>query len=79
MRPGATLLIRGPLANSRTGRVKEALRRIVRIPKKLPGYPLDANMFNKRSLTAALAQAGFGRPRWINATPYFANMIAIRE
>lgn len=77
-RPGGHLLVRGPLANSRIGRVKEEIRRALRIRKRLPGYPLDANMFNRRSMTAMLETAGFGVMGWFNATPNFANVLAVR-
>lgn len=79
MRPGGTLFIRGPLANSRLGRAKEALRRLIRVSKRLPGYPLDANMFNPRSLTRCLASAGFQAPAWIGLGPGFANCTARRR
>jgi SAM-dependent methyltransferase len=76
--PGGVVFIRGPLANSRLGRLKEGIRRAVRVRKRLPGYPLDANTFNKRSLTSLLASTGFQRPVWIGATSSFANVWARR-
>lgn len=52
------------------------VRRTLRVEKKLPGYPLDANTFNRRSLERLLTECGFDSPRWINATKDFANVLA---
>ncbi len=76
-RPGQFLLIRGPLSNSRIAHAKEALRRLVGIAKQLPGYPLDANMFNRRSLETMLRVGGY-RVQKIWATFDFANVLAVR-
>jgi len=46
LRPGGHVFIRGPLSNSPIAIAKESLRRILGVAKRLPGYPLDANMFN---------------------------------
>lgn len=78
-RPGAVLFIRGPLSNSLVGRIKERARRLLRKPKRLPGYPLDANMFNKRSLTTMLDLAGFEVVDWIDSTDIFSNVVARRR
>jgi SAM-dependent methyltransferase len=78
VRPGGVVFIRGPLANSRLGRLKEVMRRASRIRKRLPGYPLDANAFNKHSLTTLLGLTGFPRPVWVGVTPLFANVWAHR-
>lgn len=77
-RPGGSLLIRGPLSNSRFARVKEGVRRALRLTKRLPGYPLDANMFNKRSLGSLLNESGFEVTAWIGETPTFSNVLARR-
>ena len=79
LRPGGSLLIRGPLTNNPIARLKEGLRRTLRITKQLPGYPLDANMFNKRSLAALLSASGFETPVWIGETPLFSNLLARRK
>jgi SAM-dependent methyltransferase len=79
LRPGGYVLIRGPLSNSWLVEFKEALRRFLHIPKQLPGYPLDANMFNKRSIERLLTDTGFSQPVWINATRDFANLLAQRS
>jgi 2-polyprenyl-3-methyl-5-hydroxy-6-metoxy-1,4-benzoquinol methylase len=78
LRPGGLLLIRGPLCNSPFARLKEALRRTLRVTKCLPGYPLDANMFNKRSLDALLRITGFELIEWIGETRLFSNLLAQR-
>ncbi len=75
VKPGGTVFIRGPLSNSRAARLKEAIRRTLGVPKRLPGYPLDANMFNRRSLDAMLRAAGIHPSRW-DATHNFANLVA---
>lgn len=77
----STLLIRGPLVSGgpfSAGRVKESVRRFVGIQKQLPGYPLDANMWNRRSLQQLIGQQGFVAQRWIDATASFANVLATR-
>jgi 2-polyprenyl-3-methyl-5-hydroxy-6-metoxy-1,4-benzoquinol methylase len=76
LRPGGHVFIRGPLSDSRFARLKESVRRTLGIPKLLPGYPLDANMFNRRSLERLLSETGFAPPSWINATKDFANLLA---
>jgi hypothetical protein len=76
MRPGGAVFIRGPLANSAIARLKESIRRVVRVDKRLPGYPLDANMFNKRSLTKVLELCGFQVPVWLGETPSFSNVLS---
>ena len=77
MPAGGTLLIRGPLHNSAMAQAKEQARRLFRVVKRLPKYPLDANWFNPTSLKAMLKAAGFGRPDWCNRTPDFANAVAV--
>lgn len=79
IRPGGHLLVRGPLSNSPRARLKESLRRALGIRKQLPGYPLDANTFNKRSLSRMLDLCGFTDLRWIRETPDFANLLARRR
>ncbi len=74
--PGAVLLIRGPLANSPLDRVKESVRRVLGREKQLDGYPLDAGVYNKQSLTRLVSDYGFDVERWIDPTPGFANMVA---
>ncbi|HEY8506874.1 MAG TPA: class I SAM-dependent methyltransferase [Steroidobacteraceae bacterium] len=76
LRPGGYLLIRGPLANSTLGRLKETVRRVLRLKKQLPGYPLDVNVFNKRSLTELLRSCGLEPVSWIRETSDFANLLA---
>lgn len=76
LRPGGHVFIRGPLSDSPIARLKESLRRTLRISKQLPGYPLDANTFNRRSLQRLLSDTGFASPSWINARNDFANLLA---
>jgi len=78
-RPGGVVFIRGPLSNSTWGAFKERVRRAVGHRKQLPGYPLDANMFNKRSLTTMLDATGFSVEAWIGTTDIFTNLIARRR
>jgi SAM-dependent methyltransferase len=77
MKPDATLLVRGPLNNDPLTWVKESARRVVGATKKLKGYPLDANVFNPKSLTAVLLLAGFSAPEWRGQAKGFANALAI--
>jgi 2-polyprenyl-3-methyl-5-hydroxy-6-metoxy-1,4-benzoquinol methylase len=79
LRPGGIVFIRGPLSNSLVARFKERLRRMLRIAKRLPGYPLDANMFNKRSLGTLLATSGFEITAWIGETASFSNLLARKK
>ena len=79
LRPGGSVFIRGPLSNNPVARLKEGIRRTVRLTKQLPGYPLDANMFNKRSLSALLMTSGFDGPAWIGETSSFSNLLARRN
>jgi SAM-dependent methyltransferase len=76
--PGGVVFIRGPLANSSLGRLKEAVRRITGPVKQLPGYPLDANAFNRRSLEALLTKAGFDKAVWATETEGFGQVWARR-
>ncbi len=78
LRPYGFVFIRGPLSNSRLAHLKEALRRSLHHVKKLPGYPLDANVFNKKSLAVLLSKTGFVIQRWYNETPSFANLLGRR-
>jgi len=78
LRLGGFVFIRGPLSNSRVARMKEGLRRVLRVRKRLPGYPLDANTFNKRSLATLLELSGFETLVWMVETPSFANLLARR-
>jgi hypothetical protein len=70
------LLIRGPLSNSPLARLKETIRRTIKRQKQLDGYPLDAGMYNPRSLTALVNDYGFEVQRWTDRTSDFANMVA---
>jgi SAM-dependent methyltransferase len=76
LRPSGVVFIRGPLANSRIGRIKESLRRITGPQKQLPGYPLDANAFNPRSLATLLLKSGFDRPVWATKRADFGQVWA---
>ena len=76
LRPGGFVFIRGPLSNSPLARIKEGLRRTLRVTKHLPGYPLDANTFNKRSLERLLELNSFRKAVWIGETTSFANLLA---
>jgi len=76
LKPGGYVLVRGPLNNNWVTRAKEGTRRFWGIYKRLDGYPLDANRFNKRSLSTLLRHFGFGPPEWIQPTRQFANAIA---
>ncbi|MDD3641946.1 MAG: class I SAM-dependent methyltransferase [Candidatus Krumholzibacteria bacterium] len=73
------LFIRGPLKNSRRVMAKESARRMLRMIKRLPGYPLDANQFNVRSMETLLARAGFNGIDYINRTEDFSNILARRR
>ena len=73
---GGTLLIRGPLNNDPMTWVKESARRLVGATKQLRGYPLDANVFNPKSLSIMLSQAGFMVPEWRGQTKGFGNAIS---
>lgn len=75
LKRGGFVFIRGPLSNSPYDHSKEAIRRFLRIRKRLPGYPLDANMFNKRSLQTLLSITGFLVEAWFNETSGFANLL----
>ena len=79
LRPNGTAFIRGPLSNSPVGRLKEGVRRLFGLAKQLPGYPLDANMFNKVSLGKLLEVSGFDNPIWIGETSAFSNLVARRR
>jgi SAM-dependent methyltransferase len=78
VRPEGHLFVRGPLSNSRIARVKEQIRRTCGLTKRLPGYPLDANMFNKRSLTFLVRRCSFETIAWIGETSSFSNLLARR-
>jgi SAM-dependent methyltransferase len=79
LRGGGFVFIRGPLSNSRVTRLKEGLRRTLRAPKRLPGYPLDANTFNKRSFESLLTASGFEVTAWIGETVSFSNLLAQKK
>lgn len=76
LKPDGCLLIRGPLKSGRLVRAKETLRRLLRIRKRVPGYPLDANYFNVRSIETLLAGTGFRILDYINTTKDFSNILA---
>lgn len=73
------VFIRGPLSNSRLVHLKEGIRRSFRLTKQLPGYPLDANTFNKKSLAALLSTTGFAVETWLNETRDFANLLGRKK
>jgi SAM-dependent methyltransferase len=77
--PGAYVLVRGPLHNDPMAQLKEGLRRLARIEKQLPGYPLDANAFTRRSLTRLLEGAEVGELSWIGEVRGFANLVGRRR
>ena len=78
--PGGTIFIRGPLHDDRLARFKEFVRRTLRIRHRLPGYPLDANHFNPRSMQTLLTGAGFGSLHWHGTrTAHFANLSAVKR
>ncbi len=79
LRPGGLVLIRGPLANSPVAHFKEGLRRLLAIPKRLDGYPLDASAFNRRSLEVLLATSGFDIAARVGQTASFSNILARRK
>ena len=70
------VLIRGPLHNDPVARFKEYLRQVIGKEKRLPGYPLDVNCFNKKSLIRLLHEFGIVKLSWINETKGFANLLA---
>lgn len=74
----ATLLVRGFLAGDPLVRLREGVRRTVRVPKRLPGPPRRVSCFNRRSLTALLGTAGF---RLVHVRPsyLYAHVVAVRE
>ena len=76
LKPGGTLLIRGPLSNDARADVKERLRRLVGKPKRLPGYPLDANCFNPRSLTRLLREFDLQPTAWHGVIKGFGTVVA---
>jgi hypothetical protein len=51
----------------------------LRAPKRLPGYPLDANTFNKRSFESLLTASGFEVTAWIGETVSFSNLLAQKK
>lgn len=77
-KPGASVLVRGPLVNRWRTRAKEAARRLLGRPKQLPGYPLDANAFNVRSMSAMLRLSGIEPVQWWHH-PDFANLLAVKR
>lgn len=74
--PGGCLLIRGPLKSSGLVFAKEAARRLLGIVKSLPGRPLDANLFNVRSMETLLCATGFEAIEYISRTGDFSNILA---
>lgn len=76
--PGSTLLIRGPMNNDPYARMREAVRRILRIDKQLPGYPLDANVFSTRSLETLVSAYGFRVTAWPKMNRGFSNMLSVK-
>lgn len=76
LKPDGHLLVRGPMKNSRIVLAKEMLRRVLRIKKHLPGYPLDANQFNTRSMETLLTRTGFRIVDYVNRTSDFSNILA---
>lgn len=78
MSDGATLLVRGFLADDPMVWLRETLRRAVRLPKRLPGPPRRVNWFNRRSLTTLLEAAGF-RVVHLRSSSLYAHVVAVRE
>jgi 2-polyprenyl-3-methyl-5-hydroxy-6-metoxy-1,4-benzoquinol methylase len=76
--PDGRLFIRGPLNNRRLDWLKATMRRSLGLTKHLPGYPLDANSFTKRSLSVLTGQHGLTVTHWINERPGFANLLCHR-
>ncbi len=76
LKPDGYLLLRGPMKNSRLVHAKEMLRRFLKITKRLPGYPLDANQFNMRSMETLLDRTGFKVIEYVNKTGEFSNILA---
>ncbi len=76
--PDATVVIRGPLHNDPVAHAKESLRRLLRIEKQLPDYPLDVNWFTKKSLRRLLSIIGVRAPRFIGESRGFANVVGVR-
>jgi 2-polyprenyl-3-methyl-5-hydroxy-6-metoxy-1,4-benzoquinol methylase len=79
LRKTGVVVIRGPIANRRTARLKVAARMAFWIEKRLEGYPLDANTFSKRSLMRLFEQFGDWKFSWVGETRRFANLIAQRQ
>jgi hypothetical protein len=78
LRPGGTLMVRRHISNSCLSHLKHAIRRVTGPVKRLPGYPLDANMFNPRSLTTMLDHVGIQAVQWL-PDHNFANLLAKRR
>lgn len=78
MSDGATLLVRGFLADDPLVRLREGVRRTVRLPKRLPGPPRRVSCFNRRSLVALLGAAGF-RVIHVRSSYLYAHVVAVRE
>jgi 2-polyprenyl-3-methyl-5-hydroxy-6-metoxy-1,4-benzoquinol methylase len=76
LRDNGYLFVRGPLANDVISKVKQWLRRVIGKEKQLPSYPLDVNIFSKKSLTCLLRNSGINVVSWINETKGFANLLA---
>lgn len=74
----ACVLIRGPLHNDPVASAKGCVRRLLRLEKRLTGYPLDANDFSKRSLRRLLESFGFSEIRFLGESRGFANAVARR-
>jgi SAM-dependent methyltransferase len=79
MTPRGCVFVRGPLHNDPIAHVKERLRELVRIEKQLPGYPLDANAFTRKSLTRLLEDAELGEFAWIGEVRGFSNLVGRRR
>lgn len=77
LRPGGYVLIRGPMSNGWTSKVKEAVRRTLRIEKRLDCVPKDVNFWNRRSLATSLREAGLEPVRWW-ARDDFGNVLAVK-
>lgn len=75
----ACILIRGPLHNDPVAKAKEWLRRALRLKKRLPGYPLDTNLFTRQSLERLLSDVGYRHITWLGLTKSFSNLVATRD
>lgn len=79
LKEGGFLLIRGPLSNDPTVKIKQFLRRLIGKQKRLPRYPLDVNWFSKRSLEYLVNQFGINVVSYLDESRGFANVLAQKK